>query len=155
MPLHLAISRLDELPSDLDQLVQASLVEGFRFLERLRDEWTSGANCFRFPGEGLFQARRGGRLVGICGLNRDPYAAEISVGRVRRLFVAPDARRFGVARTLVSEVLREAQGQFAVLRTRTTTREGELLFEALGFQPTASVPEATHELRLSLDEPAS
>jgi hypothetical protein len=37
MSVEPAISRLNELPGDLDQLVQASLAEGFRFLERLRD----------------------------------------------------------------------------------------------------------------------
>ena len=154
MTVEPAISRLNELPGDLDQLVQASLAEGFRFLERLCDEWRSGANCFLLPGEALFEARHQGRLIGICGLNRDPYAGETSVGRVRRLYVAPDARRIGVARRLVCAVLREARGQFATLRVRTTTRGGDLFYQTLGFHPTSSVPEATHELRLSLDEPA-
>ena len=155
MSVHPAISRLNELPADLDQLVQESLAEGFRFLERFRDEWTSGINCFLLPGEALFQARHQGRLVGICGLNRDPYAAEISVGRVRRLYLVPDARRLGIARRLVSEILPEARSHFTTLRVRTTTREGRLFFEALGFHPITGVPTATHELRLSSDEPTA
>jgi len=146
--VQLAISRLHDLPADLDQLVQASLAEGFRHLERLRDEWRSGANCFALPGEALFEARQGGYLVGICGLNRDPYAGQATAGRVRRLYVMPRARRLGVARRLVGEVLREARGQFAVLRLRTKTREGELFYQTLGFRSTASTPMATHELAL-------
>ena len=150
MSVQIAISRVRKLPPDLDQLVLASLAEGFRLLERFRDEWTSGANCFALPGEALFQARHQGRLIGICGLNRDPYAGQPSEGRVRRLYVAPDARRLGVARRLVLDVVREARGQFAVLRLRTTTREGALFYQALGFRPTTSMPTATHELRLPL-----
>ena len=51
MSEELTISKLADLPPDLDPLVQASLAEGFGFLERLREEWTSGANRFARPGE--------------------------------------------------------------------------------------------------------
>jgi GNAT superfamily N-acetyltransferase len=155
MPAKLAISKLHDLPADLDRLVQASLAEGFGFLERLREEWTSGANCFVRPGESLFEARHRGRLVGICGLNRDPYLGQASAGRVRRLYVAPDARRLGIATRLVREVLREARGHFTLLRLRTNTREGALFYQALGFHPTTRMATATHELRLPFDEPAA
>jgi GNAT superfamily N-acetyltransferase len=155
MPEELAISKLQDLPLDLDQLVQASLAEGFGFLERLRQEWTSGDNCFARPGEVLFEARRQGRLMGVCGLNRDPYLGQASAGRVSRLYVAPDARRLGIARRLVREVLRGARGHFTLLRLRTDTREGALFYQALGFHPTTGVATATHELRLPFDPPAS
>ena len=123
MSEEIAISKLRELPLDLDRLVQASLAEGFGFLERLREEWETGANRFAGPGEVLFEARRRGRLVGICGLNRDPYLDSATAGRVRRLYVAPDARRLGIARRLLHEVLREAHGHYTLLRLRTDTRE--------------------------------
>jgi GNAT superfamily N-acetyltransferase len=155
MPEELAISKLQDLPADLDQLVQASLAEGIRFLERFREEWTSGANCFARPGEVLFEARRQGGLVGICGLNRDPYLGQASGGRVRRLYVTPDARRLGIARRLVGEILREARGHFIVLRLRTNTREGDLFYRVLGFHPTTGVATATHELWLPVDPPAA
>ncbi len=148
MSKEIAISKLRELPLDLDRLVQASLAEGFGFLERLREEWETGANRFARPGEVLFEARRRGHLVGICGLNRDPYLDPGSAGRVRRLYVAPEARRLGIARRLVRQVLREAHGTFTLLRLRTDTREGALFYQALGFHPTAGVATATHELRL-------
>jgi GNAT superfamily N-acetyltransferase len=77
------------------------------------------------------------------------------VGRVRRLYVAPEARRIGVARRLVAAVLAEARGEFARLRVRTTTREGELFYQALGFHPITGVPAATHEIRAPFDEPAA
>jgi GNAT superfamily N-acetyltransferase len=148
------ISALKGIPSDLEGLVQASTNEGFGLVERLRDEWKSGANTFTLAGEALFEARQKGRLIGICGLNRDPYADDPSIGRVRRLYVAPEARRMGVGRRLVSAVLREACSHFAIVRARTTTPEGALFYQALGFHRTGSVPTATHEIRVSLDGPA-
>jgi GNAT superfamily N-acetyltransferase len=148
MSEELSISKLRDLPRDLDRLVQASLAEGFGFLDRLREEWETGANRFARPGEVLFEARRRGQLVGICGLNRDPYLGSATAGRVRRLYVAPEARRLGIARRLVHEVLREAHERFTLLRLRTDTREGALFYQALGFHPTTGVATATHELRL-------
>lgn len=155
MSEELAISKLRDLPADLDRLVRASLAEGFGFLERLREEWESGANRFARPGEVLVEARRRGQLVGICGLNRDPFFDLATAGRVRRLYVVPEARRLGVGRRLVHEVLREAHGHFTLLRLRTDTREGALFYQALGFHPTAGVATATHELRLPPAPPAA
>ena len=153
MSIQSEISTLKELPSDLDELVQASANEGFGLLERLRDEWRCGANTFVLPGEALFEARHKGALVGVCGLNRDPYADDPSVGRVRRLYVAPEARRMGVGRRLVSAVLREACGHFATVRARTTAHEGALFYQALGFHQTSGVPTASHEIQVALDGP--
>ena len=134
--------------------MQASTKEGFALLERLRDEWKSGANTFALAGEALFEARQQGRLIGICGLNRDPYANDPSVGRVRRLYVAPEVRRMGVGRQLVAAVLREACSHFATVCARTTTSDGALFYQALGFHRTSSVPTASHEIHVSLDGPA-
>jgi hypothetical protein len=59
-----------------------------RFVRRLADDWVSVANRFDRPGEALFVARLPGQVVGVRGLNVDPYTAEPGVGRVRHLYVA-------------------------------------------------------------------
>jgi hypothetical protein len=41
-------------------------------------------NRFSRPGEALLIAERGGRWVGVCGLNVDPYLDDRRVGRDRR-----------------------------------------------------------------------
>src|SRR5262245_15867190 len=76
MLANLTVSRARELPADLEPFVQASLSEGFRFLQRLRDEWNSGVNRFTEPGEAFFVARHPASLAGVCGLNRDPYSSD-------------------------------------------------------------------------------
>jgi len=144
----LAVSKTVELPVDLGSLLEESLREGFRFLQRLSEEWHSGSNRFSEPGEALFVARHRGMLVGICGLNRDPYASDPATGRLRRLYVAPAFRGRGVGRALVHSILSCAPSRFAVLRVRTDSPDADLFYRALGFSPLESSDEATHELAL-------
>lgn len=91
-------------------LVLESEKEGFRFVRRLYDEHVSGTNRFDGDREVLFIARHSNQIVGICGLNQDPYSQFNNVGRVRRLYVHPDFRKHGVGRRLVSNVILEAKG---------------------------------------------
>ena len=81
MSASLVISRATAPPPGFDRLLRESLSEGLRMLERLREEWELGENRFARPGEGFFVAKRGELLVGVCGLNRDPYASRARVGR--------------------------------------------------------------------------
>ncbi len=142
--------RLIGAPSEtLDGLLADSEREGSRFVRRLVDEWATGANRFDRPGEALFIARIGDRLVGICGLNVDPYAAAANVGRVRRLYVLSAYRGLGVGRRLVLAVLQAARGRFDVLRLRTTNPAAARLYESLGFTP-STASECTHVIDLRI-----
>jgi GNAT superfamily N-acetyltransferase len=146
----ISIIRARELPADLPRLVEASRAEGFRFLERLRDDWASGRNRFEKPGEAFYLARDGSQLLGACGLNQDPFAGDPSVGRMRRLYVAPPFRRHGVASALVREATAAASGRFAVIRLRSDTEQGDRFWRARGF---ALLPpgdeDATHVLQIA------
>jgi len=144
----MTISRVVELPQGFEVLIEAARAEGFVFLERLRDEWRSGENRFDRPGEAFFVARRGDRLAGVCGLNRDPYANDPGLGRLRRLYVPANLRRRGAARALVARALSQARGQFTRVRIRTHDPEAERFYRALGFEPVLSCATATHELAL-------
>ena len=139
------ITSVHDLPDGLDSLVVESLNEGFRFVERLRDEWVSGANRFSLTGEALFEVWQDRRLVGVCGLNRDPYTGDPSVGRLRRLYVSTDSRRSGVGRALVMHVIESAGRNFETLRLRS--QPGAVnFFVAVGFEPVAGDPYATHSM---------
>ena len=82
------IERLHALtPGTLDALLDDSERLGSRIVRRLVDEWSSGVNRFDRSGEALFGGRVEGQLVGICGFNVDPYAADDGIGRVRHLYV--------------------------------------------------------------------
>lgn len=113
-------------------------------LERLVLEWDSGTNRFAAPGEALFLVHRFGRIVGSCGLNRDPFAGGAEAGRLRRLYVHPAERRRGFGGLLVGLALASARPGFSRVRLRTDRAQAARFYEELGFRR-ASSPDATHE----------
>ncbi len=130
------ISRIDDdVPGLLAELADASSAEGHGHIRRLVDDWTAGTNRFSAPGEALFVARAGDRVVGVCGLNIDPFTDAPRTGRVRRLFIDPAARRSGTARRLVSAVEAAAAGHFDTLRVRAPVGDASLFYVACGYVP--------------------
>ena len=143
------IERLHGSPADcLGAVIAESEGQGLRFIRRLADEWTRGTNRFDRPGEALFVARILGDVVGVCGLNVDPYAAAPSVGRVRHLYVLLAHRRQGVGRRLVAEVIAVAWRRFHILRLRTENPGAARFYESLGFQRSAGAGDCTHVMQL-------
>src|SRR5262245_61827698 len=124
-----SIEALPELSIDrVRELLVDSEAVGSRIVRRLVDDWAAGANRFDRPGEALFGASMAGRLVGMCGLNVDPYAADPRIGRVRHLYVLTTCRRHGVGRQLVARVLEGAADHCDSLRLRTHPRAGGRLY---------------------------
>ena len=147
------IERLSGEPADrLRPLVAESERQGFRFVRRLVEEWTHGVNRFDRPGEVLFAARSGDDVVGVCGLNVDPYADDSRVGRVRHLYVLALHRRAGIGEHLVADVIESARGRFARLHLRTTSAPAARLYERLGFRSTPGASHHSHALHL--EDPA-
>ncbi len=148
------IERLNESPADcLDALIAESEQYGLRFIRRLAEEWTSGANRFDRPGEALFVARIAGQMVGVCGLNVDPYTAKLNVGRVRHLYVRLMYRRLGVGQHLVTEVIKASRGRFDSLHLRTENPAAAQFYERLGFRRCVGVDHCTHVMELCIDRP--
>lgn len=57
-----------------------SLEQHFNMLRRLAENWQSGKNRFNAPGEKLLGAFVNGQLVGVCGLNIDPFSQQPRAG---------------------------------------------------------------------------
>ena len=147
------IERLGSEPADcLAALVAESERQGFRFVRRLVEEWRSGANRFDRPGEVLFAARSGDDVIGVCGLNVDPYAQDPRTGRVRHLYVLALHRRAGVGEQLVADIIEMARSRFSRLHLHTTSTAAARLYERLGFRPTPGAPHHSHALEL--EDPA-
>lgn len=145
------VERVHDLPVDaLGALVVESEQAGLTFVRRLVDEWVSGTNRFDRPGEALFGLWVDGRLIGVCGLNIDPYTNAARVGRVRHLYVLSAFRRLGAGRRLVIEVIQAGRGVFDVLRLSTSNPAAARLYKTLGFRPIEeSAKDATHEVSLT------
>lgn len=80
-----------------EALLRESCAEGFDHVRRLIAHWEDGSNRFERLGEKLFGAFHEDALIGVGGLNIDPYAGDPAIGRVRHLYVLPNHRRHGVA----------------------------------------------------------
>lgn len=141
----MVFSHLVEIPPTFNELEDESTSQGFALLARLRSEWDNRVNRFDRDGEILLGAYRGERLVGIGGLNRDPYLADGVTGRIRHLYVLEAERRAGIGRALVERLLQHAVTHFDVVRLWTD--HAQSFYESLGFQP-VDVPKATHMLRI-------
>ena len=75
-----------------------SEAEKFHMLYRLEEHWRSGENRFSAPGEKLLGAFIDDRLIGVCGINRDPFSQHPRAGRIRHLYVSEKYRRCGAGR---------------------------------------------------------
>ena len=124
-------------------------------LVRLREDWGTGANRFGQPGEAFFVARSRDALVGVCGLNVDPFAPVPGVGRLRRLYVSPAWRRKGVARRLVEAALVHARECFPVVRVRTYSADADRFYRAIGFSAVADAEDVTHTIATPGARPAT
>ncbi len=135
--------RLKAFDPRLHVLNRAATAEGFLFLDRLVEDWISGGNRFDQTGECLWGVEMGDELVGVGGLNRDPYDPTGSMGRIRHVYVAPGHRRHGIGRVLLHALLAEAAPHYAIVRLRTYSRDAAAFYAGLGFVRVSSET-ATH-----------
>ncbi|MGM0880731.1 MAG: GNAT family N-acetyltransferase [Bacillota bacterium] len=146
-----SIESVDLSKLETKSLVEESLAEGHRHLFRLIDEYKSGKNKFSEKGEGLFAAFYNERVIGICGLNIDPYLNDMTICRVRRLYVLKEFRRHGIGRRLIGVVINEAKKHFKVIVLNTDNPVADLFYRSLRFSNKPLYPNATHHLML-IDE---
>ena len=128
----------------LETLAAEASAEGFQFVDRLVDEWNTGVNRFSGSGEKLSGVFDGDCIIAVGGLNRDPYAQQDHVGRLRHIYVHPRYRRLGVARQLVTALLENHHEHFERVRLRTSTTAASHFYEACGFRSIEEA-DATHE----------
>ncbi len=129
------IERITTLePSELDGLVARSLEEGFRFVQRLRDEYTSGQNRFERPGEALLIARELLTVIAVIGLNNAPHG-QPSVMRLRRFYVLLEHRSAGLGKKMLLEVIEIARiANVQTLELSTNNPLASRFYEQNGFE---------------------
>jgi GNAT superfamily N-acetyltransferase len=89
-----------------------------------------------------------GRVVGVCGLNIDPFARDSRVGRVRRVYVAAGHRRRGVGAAMMEVLAAEARGHFRTLHLRTDDASASAFYETIGFTRVFADRNCTHRRRV-------
>ena len=116
-------------------------------LRRLEENWINQHNRFDKPGEMLLGALIDGQLVGVCGLNIDPFVQGDRAGRVRHLYVAAAYRSQAVGSALLSEIVTHAAQSFDHLYTHAP-QAAFRFYQRAGFVPTEGIERVTHCLRL-------
>jgi len=147
MKCQVAIHQITSLPEDIEYLIALSEKEGYRFVRRLVDDWLSGTNRFDKPGELLVGAVHKHSLIGLCGINQDPYVEAADIGRLRHLYVAADFRKTGVGGLLVKRCLGKSSKKFSKVRLRTSNDSASAFYKKIGFTEILDKT-ATHELIL-------
>ena len=143
------IVRIEGRQPSIGRLVEAANQEGLAFVAKTRTEWRNGTNRFDRAGEGFLVAETAdGGIIGMCGLNVDPFLADPAVGRLRHLYVAPESRLVGVGRTLVAACLGLAATTFDRVRLRTYDPTATAFYRALGFDA-VSEPDATQAISVT------
>lgn len=136
----------EELNTDiLNELLTESVREGFRHIARLIEEYKNGLNRFNQEGEALFLCMRDNKVIGICGLNRDPYDGN-NVGRVRRLYVLNEFRRCSIGRKLIEAVIHKSQKYHKKLVLKTDNPKASCFYKDLGFNEVNDDEKITHYL---------
>jgi GNAT superfamily N-acetyltransferase len=130
---------------DLDSLVNESKEDGFRFVERLVNDYKNGSNTFNHFDEGLFGVfNEEGVLIAIGGLNNDPFSTDRSIGRLRRFYVSKVYRRNGIGSLLVKRLIDEAKKYYKILVLHTDTEQADKFYSSLGFSKGNLYPNSTH-----------
>jgi GNAT superfamily N-acetyltransferase len=145
--LAVAVVRVtDGLPGGLDRLAVAAAAEGVGIVERLIAEWDAAEQRFDGQGEALFAAYVEGALSGFGGVTVEAQGPEPAM-RMRRLYVLPELRRQGVARTLAGAMMQQGFQSVPLLTVKAGASTAAAPFwESLGFVP-VDRPGLTHELR--------
>jgi len=107
------IKRISDIHSaGLDEILTESKSLGYGMIERLIFEWESGANDFRKENEAFFAYERGGKVLGVGGINEEPYLHIKHYGRMRHLYVLKEWRRNRVGTEIVKATIKLPLNEF-------------------------------------------
>ncbi|PFQ44363.1 GNAT family N-acetyltransferase [Bacillus cereus] len=118
---------------EFSHLVQDSKKEGFNFIIKLINEYKNKINVFNKTGECLYGIFQEDTLIGVGGLNEDPYTEDNKIGRLRRFYISRDYRRIGLGNVLLNQLLCHAEKYFEVIVLHTDTKQGNAFYTANGF----------------------
>jgi GNAT superfamily N-acetyltransferase len=121
---------VERLPAGFDVLRQSARAEGHRNMDRLADDWASGAQRFDAAGEALLAALIADDLAGVGGITADPVLP--GTLRMRRFYVRAVFRRHGIGRRLAETMIASVPSGVHLV-VNAGTQPAARFWEALGF----------------------
>ncbi|MFA7193865.1 MAG: GNAT family N-acetyltransferase [Candidatus Paceibacterota bacterium] len=146
MPDYKIIEINDSNISILQDMANESTLDGDLFIQKTIDEWRSGVNTFSKPSEKLWGLTIDDEIIGLGGLNQDPYTENPEVGRVRHVYIMKKYRGLGLSKILMKLIINRAKQHFTSLRLSTKNPVAISLYESLGFEKTEE-HKATHIIK--------
>lgn len=143
--MSLAFDQAQHLPSGFARLQAAAEAEGFRFLERLRQNWREGGYSDDAAAT-LRVAHHGGALIAIGAQSRDEYEGSTLRRRMRHFYVHPAFRRQGAGRALARQLMGDAFALAPILCLRATHALSIAFWDAMGFARVIH-ESRTHEMK--------
>ena len=131
---------------DITPLLDSSVAEGYRFIQKLIDEYDNGKNRFDKKGELLLIIELDNQVIGIGGLNIEPYLNEDQVGRIRNIYIHPKHRGKKLGEQLVQILIEQSKKDFKLLRLLTENPIADHLYQKIGFNKITGLYKATHIL---------
>lgn len=105
----------------LEILISSSEKEGFNFVSRLKNDWKNNTNRFNKTNEKLYTISINNLLIGIGGINNNPYNEDRNVGRIRHFYILPKYRQKGIGKHFIQFLLEENRMKYETLSLRTDT----------------------------------
>jgi GNAT superfamily N-acetyltransferase len=133
---------------NIQPIMDDCLEDGCHILSKLREAYNNESNTFNKQGEVLYIAMLNNNVVGIGGLNQDPYINEIDFGRVRNLYVMREYRKTGIGKAILQEIIDEARKHFKILGLRTDNQIAAEMYCSCGFVKNDKYEHSTHYMKL-------
>lgn len=143
------VKRIKNLMDEsIHPLVDESQKAGFRFIQKLVNDYKDGSNTFNKPGEALYGVYdQDGMLIAVGGININPFSDDARIGRVRRFYVAKDYRRKGIGKLLLETLISEAMNHFQIM-VLNSTPQADAFYTSFGFIKSDKYPNSTHLMDL-------
>lgn len=144
------IDKIEQLELEtLRPLLNESAAEGYGFIQKLWDEYQSGAQTFSEAGSTLLGGYDGNQMIAIGGIHPDPYLNSPNIGRIRHVYVMQSHRRTGIGGQIVRALINQGAAQFHSITLRTLTAHGDAFYRAIGFSSEPRFDNATHWMAVS------
>jgi len=122
-----------------------SRLQGYRMIDRLVREWRTGENCFSKPNEAFFGYTEKGSVVGLGGINEEPYLPVPEYGRIRHLYVLKAWRGRGIGTEILGRIVEFGLQHYTVITLRTPSNaSADAFYERNGFVRNSSLDTVTH-----------
>jgi GNAT superfamily N-acetyltransferase len=140
--MDLKIVKTEQLPTKITMLARLAQQEANTVIEKLISEYQSGENCFAGENEFLLCAYDGTRLIGCGGLNQQcsELGIEARIGRIRRFYVDPAYRRYGIGKQILAQLEQLAREHYSALCLQTETKLAAHFYQKQNYVAVESHP---------------